>query len=177
MPGSATAAYCFTSRVGAPGTIGRSLQQRCDALDQGRLFHRLAVADDLDLEGAGDVTDEADLLHGAAGGDQRRRDGEKRIAGAHRVDHVAREGRDGVRRTATLVGDAAVATVRDDDLAAGDALVDDRLRHLADRRDAVAGGEPRLRRVDAHVVRLRITRDQVVAHVGAVALGVYGQER
>ena len=138
----------------------------------------LAVADDLDLEGADDVADEADFVHGAAGGDQRRRDREEGIAGADRVDHLAGEGRDRCARAAALVGDAAVLAVGDDDLAAVDGVrrampcaTSPMLRH------AVAEREPRLRRVDADVVGLGILRDEVVAHVGAVALRVHGEER
>src|SRR3954453_23474198 len=50
------------------------LQQRGDELDQRHLFDRAAVADDPDLDRAGCVPDEGDVLDIAAGGNQRRGD-------------------------------------------------------------------------------------------------------
>ena len=134
------------------------------------------MADDFDLERADHVADETDLIHRAAGRHERRGHREERIARADRVDHVLGEGRDGVDDPAALIGDAAVLAVGDDDLRAIDVALDQPARDVADLGYPVADGEPRFRRIDADVVGARISGDQVVAHIGAVGLGVDRQE-
>ena len=57
------------------------------------------MSDDFDFQGAGHVADEADVLHRAAGRDQRGGDGEERIAGSHRVDDALGEGWDRIWAT------------------------------------------------------------------------------
>ena len=66
--------------------------------------------------------------------------------------------------------------MRDDEDMAVDALLQLVLHHSLDRRIALHLGKPRLRLVDADKVGARIFRDQVEAAIGAVGLGVDGEE-
>ena len=102
------------------------------------------MADDLDLEGADHVADEADALHGAAGGHQRRGHGQEGVAGADGIDHVLGEGRDGMHGSAALVGHAAVLAVRDDDLRGNRHALENAMRDIADRRQPIAAAQAAL---------------------------------
>src|SRR6185437_15675438 len=134
------------------------------------------MADDTDLDRSGGVADEGDVLDVAAGGNQRRRDGQERVARAHGIDHRLGEG--GNARNAGLDREriAAERAVGDDDVVAIDPVMQLLLDHGGDIAEFVGGGEPRFRRVDADIIGLRISRDQIVAEIAAVALGVDGEE-
>src|SRR3981081_1660718 len=68
----------------APPPPPLSFEQGGNALDQGRLVDRLAMADDLDLEGAHDIADEAHSIDAAARRHQGRPYGEESVAAAER---------------------------------------------------------------------------------------------
>src|SRR3981189_259785 len=97
-----------------------SFEKPCDRLHQIGFFDGPPMADDLYFERANDIADEADLVHGAASRNQRRRHGEKGVARPHRVDNVLGESRDGVDHPAAFIGDTAVLTLGDDHLRAAD---------------------------------------------------------
>src|SRR5258705_11339524 len=99
----------------APPHPPLSFEQGGNALDQGRLVDRLAVTDDLDLEGPHDIADKAHPVDAAAPCPQRRRDGGERIAGATRTAEVGRESGDRLGAAAPPVRNAAVLAMRDVD--------------------------------------------------------------
>src|SRR4051794_32956927 len=111
------------------------------------------MSDDLDLEGTNDVADEPNAVEGASRRHQGRGDGQERVTGADGVDHLARNCRDRMHGPATLVRDAAMLAMGYDDPWTVD-LTADPVRDIADGRDPVAHGQPRLGGVDAHEVGL-----------------------
>ena len=78
------------------------------------------MADDLDLQRADHVADEADAVHRRARRHQRRRHRQKRVTSADRIDDILGERRNRMDDAAPLERHAAVLALRDDDLRAID---------------------------------------------------------
>src|SRR5882757_302684 len=158
--------------------IARSLfKQAVQILDQRNLVHSATVADDLHLERADYIADEPDEIHRHAGRHQRRRDREKCIARADRIDDLAGHRRNRMNgELIPLERHAAVTALRHDQFRAVRQSRREVIDDIAGRRDAIAQGETSLRPVDADIVGPRIARDEIIAHVRAVTLGVDGQK-
>ena len=72
--------------------------------------------------------------------------------------------------------DAAVFALRDYDFRAVEMVFSQLVGNIADVREPITDGEPRLGRVDANVIRPAIPSDQIVAKIGTVALGIHRQK-
>src|SRR5215208_7054318 len=74
------------------------------------------------------------------------------------------------------VSDAAVLALGNDELWADDTRIRDSVRNVADLGNTIAHRKARFGRINTGVIRLRVPRNEVVSHIGAIALRIHGQE-
>ena len=110
------------------------------------------MADNFDLQRAGDIANESDAAHRRARCNERRRHCKKRIASTDGIHHIFGKRRDRVDDAAAFEGDAAVLALRDYDLRAVEIALRQPPRDIADVRNPIADGEPSLGRVDADII-------------------------
>src|SRR3982074_175169 len=107
----------------------RLLQQRGDEFNQRHVFDGPTMADDAHLDRSRRISNKSDVLDISTGGHQWRRDGQKSVPGADRIDDGLGEGRDARDTRLHRERITTERAVRDDNVVAVDFAMESVLDH------------------------------------------------